>query len=116
MSKKNAVQPTVVTVRRQFLEGGEPASLPEEKTEVIEVHRFVVEPAKVQVGRGLTLNMGNYESARLDVGIEVPCYVEEVDSAYEWARRWVEKRIGEEHKSIKGHVDKKKSGSEENPF
>jgi hypothetical protein len=60
---EQAVEESIAVVRRQFLEGGEPLGPPTETNETIEVHRFVVEPAKIQVGRGLTLNLGNYESA-----------------------------------------------------
>jgi len=91
-----------VVVRRQFFEGGKPKGPPEEEDEIIEVHRFVVTPAKVRVGLGLTLNMGNYESARVDVEVTVPCYAEEVDSAYEWGRNWASKRVASEKADIKG--------------
>lgn len=42
---------------------------------------------------GVTLNQGNYESSRIDVGVEVPCYVEDLDRADEWARDFCEQRM-----------------------
>lgn len=50
----------------------------EEKRKVIEVRQFVTEPAYVRVNAGVTKNLGNYESLRIDVSVSVPCYVEEV--------------------------------------
>src|SRR4051812_42401043 len=84
---------TAAVVTRQFFEGKEPSSAPDTKNEVITVHRFLTEPAKVSVSKGLTLNLGNYESARIDVSVVVPCYREELDWAYKYADGWVESRL-----------------------
>jgi len=58
--------------------------------------------AKVRRGYGLTLNLGNYESARCDVSIEVPCVLQDVGAADEWARAWVEKRVVQEVENVRG--------------
>lgn len=57
---------------------------------------------KIRRGYGLTLNLTNYESARLDVSIEVPCLMPDVDAADEWARQWVEKRVIQEVENVRG--------------
>jgi hypothetical protein len=44
----------------------------------IAVHKFESDPAFVRINHGVTKNLGNYESLRLDVAITVPCYPEEV--------------------------------------
>jgi len=77
------------------------------KEEIIEVIQFKTTPAIVKRGMGLTLNLGNYESARLDVGIEVPCYVEDIENADAFARKWVEDRVVAEVESVRGKPDKK---------
>lgn len=59
----------------------------------LEVRVFETEPAHVRAGYGLTLNLGNYESARCDAGVTLPCYVEEVDSAIEEAYRIAEEKV-----------------------
>lgn len=56
-----------------------------EKRKVIEVRQFVTEPAYVRVNAGVTKNLGNYESLRIDVSVSVPCYAEEIEK--------VEKRV-----------------------
>lgn len=54
-----------------------------ESTDVkkLRVHPFAVEPAYVRVSAGMTVNMGNFESLRVDVAISMPCYKEEIDEA-----------------------------------
>lgn len=64
----------------------------------LEIKTFLSTPARVKVAYGVTLNMGDYEYARIDVGVELPCYPAEVDEAFKEANEVA----GEElHKSIK---------------
>lgn len=95
----------IAIVDNRFIHNSEP------KTEVLGVVKFETTPAIVRRGYGLTLNLGNYESARIDVSIELPCYVEDIDRADEFACNWVGERIIAERESIRG-TDKK---SEEAP-
>lgn len=53
-----------------------------EESETIAVRPFVTDPARVRVSKAATLNMGNYESARCEVSIDLPCYKEEVVACY----------------------------------
>ena len=101
--------PVTATVTRTVGKVGQ-----EEVTnETIEIKRFVTTPAQVDVGYGMTLNIGNYESARIDVRISVPCYREEVEDAYEYARQWAEARVQKQVQDIRSIVSPKKSN---NPF
>jgi len=88
---------TIAVVSNRFVREGD-------SSEVVEVSKFETEPAKVTRGYGLTLNLGNYESARVDVSVTVPCYVEDIDKADKWAASWVQKRIEAEVSMIK-HKD-----------
>lgn len=91
---------TVALINNRFTSKGE---LVREASaeEVVEVSRFETMPAIVRRGYSLTMNLGNYESAKVDVGIEVPCYLEDVEAADEWAKRWVELRIRQEVRSVR---------------
>ena len=40
----------------------------------IRIRPFVTTPANVSVKGGATVNLGNYESARVDVMLSCPCY------------------------------------------
>lgn len=70
------------------------------KDEQISIHSFITTPATVGVDMGLTLNLGNYESARVSVSVVVPCYKEEVSNAYEWAKEFVESRLKAESADV----------------
>jgi hypothetical protein len=100
--------PATLTVARTYGKIG----APESQDETIEVKNFRVQPAQVEIGYGLTLNIGNYESARVDVKVSVPCYAEEVNEAYEWAKNFAEERVRQEVQSVRKMVVPQKS----NPF
>ncbi len=77
----------------------------EEKTEERKLHvrEFPdgVHPARVKVMYGLTLNLGNYESARCDAGVELPCLVEEIPEAYKEAWEIAKAEIQNQTKGVK---------------
>lgn len=72
----------------------------EEEQFDLEVRQFSVEPAYVKAGYGLTINLGNYESARCDVGVTLPCYVEEVPEALKEAWKIAEEEIKKQKKAV----------------
>jgi len=76
--------------------------VPEGDEDVIAVHNFATMPALVTVDYHLTLNLGNFESARIGISVQVPCYKEEIDDAYEFAAAWAEERLGKERDAITG--------------
>lgn len=71
--------------------------------EHIAVHRFATVPAEVFYEAGATLNMGNYESVRLTIGIRMPCYREEANEAFDMAKAWVESRLEQEVLEARRH-------------
>lgn len=74
------------------------------ETEVL--HKGVFSPKAsgmvISVEGGRTMNMGNYESARIGVTITVPCDMETLPEAYEWATDWVSEKMEEAVKTAKG--------------
>lgn len=98
---KDIRKATQVMVSRQWSESGSPSSPEEIEEDTLEVHSFVTAPANVSVEMGMTLNLGNFESARVTVSISVPCYKEEVEEAHAYARGWVEDRVVSESKKIR---------------
>lgn len=74
---------------------------------LVDVKPFNGPVAHIRRGYGLTLNLGDYEAARFDVSITVPCYMADVDAADQWAEKWAEKRISKEVQQIRGSKDKK---------
>jgi len=65
-----------------------------------------VEPAHVSVTLGLTLNLGDFESAKISVTCTLPAHIEELEEAYEAARDFAGKKLIEE----KLNVDKSLRG------
>lgn len=65
------------------------------------VRRFETAPAHVRANYGLTINLGNYESARCDVSVTLPCYTEEIDGAFVEAWKLAKREIQDQVKSIR---------------
>lgn len=101
------VRPVVLTVDHRFRRSDGSEQVIASGSEVVEVRDFKAKPAVVKRHYGVTLNLGNYESARIEVGVEVPCYMEDVELADEWAKKWCEDRLRAESGAIK--ADSKKS-------
>ena len=73
-----------ITASRAYVTGGTTVS-EDSGVEELEVRKFEVEPAYISVNHGRTANLGNYESARVDVRVSVPCYAEEIEEAIAYA-------------------------------
>jgi hypothetical protein len=74
---------------------------PDEEEQLdLAVRKFETEPAFVKAGYGLTINLGNYESARCDVGVTLPCYVEEITEAMKEAWKIAEEEIQKQRKAV----------------
>ena len=57
---------------------------------------------RVTVEGSHTVNMGNYESAKIGVSLTVPCSPDSLNEAYDFAMAWCGERIQSEVKSAKG--------------
>ena len=58
------------------------------------------EIGKVRYGAGLTINLGNFESCRLDVALEFPCIVEEAEEAFATVKAFVDSKLEAERDAI----------------
>lgn len=76
----------------------------ERSDEKIGISPFVVEPAYVTFSEGVTLNIGNYQSVRIDVGISLPTYVNEIDDAFVVAKQIVNDRINKEIVEVRNEI------------
>ena len=63
------------------------------KESTIEIGSFEGPTAVVRISGGATVNMGNYQTSRVEVGIEVPCYPEEVPEVYRTVQATVEAKL-----------------------
>jgi hypothetical protein len=57
---------------------------------------------RLAVEAGQTLNLGNFNSARLSVHLEVPCDKADLDEVYEWATEWVSNKMAKAVADITG--------------
>jgi hypothetical protein len=76
------------------------------KNEVVATAHVVGKPAMVGFAAGLTLKLGNFEMARVDVRIEYPCTATEKDAAeaYEFCKAWVTERLNVEVEEIRNRT------------
>lgn len=97
MTKKATAEEKTATfvVTNTYSKSGKPAGENVDEGTIM-VRRFETDVAVVGVDYGMTMNLGNYESVKVNVALQMPCYVEEIDGAHEFAAKWVEDRVGKE--------------------
>ena len=104
--------PTTLLVTRQYLSHGVPKGPPETQEDTtVQIHRYVTQPATVNAEIGLTINIGNYESVRVHVGVTVPCYKEEVEDCYQWAKDFAESKAKAEAADVRTTVAANKANT-----
>ena len=77
----------------------------ESMDQTILVRHFNTDTAQVGLGRTSTINLGDYNSVKVDLYIQVPSYVEELDDAYTFvdvfSRKHMESELEEINSGIK---------------
>jgi len=56
--------------------------------------------AMVGVKGGLTINLGNYSSLRVDVSLTMPCYVTELEEVFAFTHGWVDEKLEGIHEGV----------------
>jgi hypothetical protein len=79
----------------------------EVSNERVRIRPFISVPASISVKAGVTINLGNYESGRVDVMLTMPCYPEEIDRVYEDVKSWVDSRVEHVRRAIEAAVGAK---------
>lgn len=69
-----------------------------------ETREFDTDPAFVTYKEGVTINLGNFESSRVDYGLTIPCRIEEVEETTQEALTRVKEVLKERVKAIKGMI------------
>jgi hypothetical protein len=89
--------PQTIYVSRSYYNG---RVLTKEEADVLEPLKVNHNPGPTQghvkYGAGLTINLGNYESVRVDVGIMLPALPEEVEQAFEACVNFVDGKLSEQ--------------------
>lgn len=63
----------------------------------------------VKISQGFTINLGGYESARIDIGIEIQGDRDEKDTLWEEAEKEVNRHLEREVYALKEALDEKKT-------
>lgn len=81
----------------------DPVTMKDEKIE-FEPVEIAGTPETVSVSMGLTMNLGNFESARIDVFRSMPIVPsnENANTAFEEIKKWVGEKLQAEIKSVRG--------------
>lgn len=92
----------VVLVRRMYKKGR--IVLQDDKEqELIPVGKFATAPAAVSVGMGMTINLKDYESSKIDVHVTLPCHLEELQDAYLAGYQFCADRVEKNVKDIEAY-------------
>ena len=67
----------------------------EVREDVGEPQMFTDPPCNVGFSAGLTINLGDFNNAKVQVSINVPCKHDEIDETFEFTKRWVDDNISE---------------------
>ena len=51
---------------------------------------------KVTYSKGRTVNLGNFESLRVDIGIELECQDGEEDETFKRLKAWIDAKLAKE--------------------
>lgn len=70
----------------------EPVAVPEETTKPVK-EAVSSQLCEVGVEASYTHNLGNYQSARVQVSLRIPCQHAEIDAVYEYGQEWVNHRL-----------------------
>lgn len=114
-SSETAVElPTVVRVSRTVKIDGEDEASDLETEEIIEVRRFVTQPAICRFGFPIKRSI-DYQSVGLEISVDLPCYVEEIEHGFVRAKDIVvatmQAHIGEMNRVLDHIVELKRQDS-----
>ena len=111
LSRKTPTETTnvILTVNRMYKEG-RILTKEEAADELIQIRvpsSASTALAQVEFNARMTVNLGNYESVQLGVGIKLPCYVEEVNEAFATAKKIVDIKLNTEVDALREYKSKK---------
>jgi len=88
-----------VTRVRRFRDGQE--EVQKQENERIKVQPFLSAPAYINLKYGQTISTAPFEGVRIDIGISLPAYPEEVPQTLAEMRDWLYKRLADEVKPVR---------------
>lgn len=95
LSEKVSLVPTTVRVSRTVKVDGEDQVQESDDEEVIDIHKFITKPAVIPF-RYDVKRCKEFQTVGISVGVELPCYVEEIPEGMERAKQIVIGRLRKE--------------------
>lgn len=89
--KKKGIQEKIAKARIQ--KTNKDKSEEDYEEEVGEPLRLEEDTCNVGVSGGFTYNLGDFNSTKIQVSLNIPCPHDEIDQAFEFAKEWVEERV-----------------------
>jgi hypothetical protein len=105
---KSSVEQSTVLVDRMYHKSSI-LTKEDHSEDPIEVRQFPADipQAKVRCESSMTINLGNFESVKVGVSVELPCVVEEISECYSAVKNLVDLRLNTEVTAIREYRDKK---------
>lgn len=94
--KKVEAKAAKATTNKKNIDGSEE----QHQEQVGDERLFEDPPCNVGVSGGFTYNLGNFNSAKVQISINVPCPHDEIDETYEFAKEWVDDRVQESYDEL----------------
>jgi len=69
--------PVILRVRRTVKVGGKGSAEGEDSEKIIEIRKFVTEPAHVRFSYPIKKSL-EFQAAGIEIGVDIPCYREEI--------------------------------------
>lgn len=103
-SKSSKKEGLVQSQGKGFTEVKHPNGITETKHENVMTVLTSDHPANVTLAMSHTKNLGNYESARVEVRLTLPCdpHIDAIEFAYAQADKWVNEKMAENVSDLEG--------------
>lgn len=109
VDKYKVVESTVTvmrTVPKVIKDAG--IEVKEEELRTIDIHKFITEPAKVEVTYGRKKMIERFEPVEIRVSVQMPCYKEEISDAYAFVEGLVTDIMKKEMENLVAFIEEKK--------
>lgn len=97
-----AAADATAVVKTEIKSGGLKVSEKGGDSEVVAPGLFHSNGMSLEVNCSQTVNLGDFNSAKISVGLRVPCSPDNLNDAYAWALGWCGQRVMSEVASAKG--------------
>lgn len=104
----------VITTENRFLRNNKVIEgKTSQEVEITPLQPFVGAYARIRRTGKLTINLGDFESAVTEVSVDIPCYLQDLDAADEYAEWWISQRMQKANMQGKKAREAKRRGRQQ---